>query len=381
MINRRQFLATSAALAAATALPVSRAFAATKLDIFTDSDANISDWLSNIVKPAFEAAHPEYEVNVVIARNGGLDQVAQRALAALNAKADPQIDFAEQYDPNLPKGGIEAGLWVRFDDKLVPNFAHVNKAAIQSPYSMPYRGSQVLLAYDSAKVPADSVPKTWDALVAWIKANPGQFIYNRPDKGGSGKNFVVRAIHEANDRDPALFTASNFTKEEGDKRLTPAWALLNDLAPSLYEKGSYAAGNTAALQMLSNGVVSMVPIWSDMVLQGLDQGVVPETIKLVQLQDLALAGGFSASVVPTIAAHKDGALAFADFLLTEPMQTSVLNDLGGFPGVDWSVLPTALREKYAAVIPASIPTYPEGDWSTALNDGWYRNVAPNITRG
>ena len=381
MINRRQFLATSAVLAAASALPVGRAFAATRLDVFTDSDANISDWLSNVVKPAFEAAHPEYEVNVVIARNGGLDQVAQRALAALSAKADPQIDFAEQYDPNLPKGGIEAGLWVKFDETLVPNFTHVNKAAIESPYSLPYRGSQVLLAYDAAKVPAESVPKTWEALVAWIKANPGQFVYNRPDKGGSGKNFVVRAIHEANGRDPALFTPGNYTKEEGDKRLAPAWAMLNDLAPSLYEKGAYAAGNTAALQMLSNGVVSMIPIWSDMVLQGLAQGVVPETVKLVQLQDLALAGGFSASVVPAIAAHKDGALVFADFLLSEPMQTSVLNDLGGFPGVDWSFLPTALREKYAAVIPATIPTYPEGDWSTALNDGWYRNVATTIARG
>ncbi len=381
MINRRQFLASTAALAAATTLPVGRAFAATKLDVFTDSDANISDWLSNVVKPAFEAAHPEYEVNVVIARNGGLDQVAQRALAALNVKADPQIDFAEQYDPNLPKGGIEAGLWVKFDASLVPNYAHVNKAAIETPYGMPYRGSQVLLAYDSTKVAADGVPKTWEALVAWIKANPGQFIYNRPDKGGSGKNFVVRAIHEANGRDPSLFTPTNFTKEDAEKRLAPAWALLNDIAPSLYDKGSYAAGNAASLQMLSNGVVSMIPIWSDMVLQGLAQGAVPETVKIVQLQDLALAGGFSASVIPTIAAHKEGALAFADFLLTAEMQASVLNDLGGFPGVDWSFLPADLREKFASVIPASIPTYPDGDWSTALNDGWYRNVAPTITRG
>ncbi|MBN9431135.1 MAG: extracellular solute-binding protein [Bosea sp.] len=381
MINRRHFLAAGAALAAAGLVPAGRAFAATKLDVFTNSDANISDWLANIVKPAFEKAHPDYEVNVVIARNGGLDQVAQRALAALAAKADPQMDFAEQYDPNLPKGAIEAGLWVKFDDQLVPNFAHVNKAAIQSPYSMPYRGSQVLLAYDSTKVAADAVPKTWDALTAWIKANPGQFIYNRPDKGGSGKNFVVRAIHEANGRDPGAFTVGNYSKEEAEKRLAPAWAILNDLAPSLYEKGAYAAGNAASLQLLSNGVVSMVPIWSDMVLQGLAQGAVPETIKIVQLQDLALCGGFSASVIPTIAAHKEAALAFADFLLTEEIQTSVLKDLGGFPGVDWSHLPAALREEFAAVIPASIPTFPEGDWSTALNEGWYRNVAPTIARG
>lgn len=380
MINRRQFLGAGAALAAASLLPA-RAFAATRLDVFTDSDANISDWLANVVKPAFEQAHPDYEVNVVIARNGGLDAVAQRALAALQSKADPQFDFAEAYDPGLPKGALEAGLWTKFDDTIVPNYAHVNKAAIETPYSMPYRGSQVLLAYDSTKVPAESVPKTWDALVAWIKANPGQFIYNRPDKGGSGKNFVARAIHEVNGRDPGLFTMSNFSKEEAEKRLTPAWALLNELAPSMYDKGSYTAGNTASLQLLSNGVVSMVPAWSDQALQGLSQGVLPPTIKLVQLQDLALCGGFSASVIPTNTVHKDGALAFADFLLSQPMQVSVLKDLGGFPGVDWSNLPADLREQFAAVIPTSIPTFPEGDWSSALNDGWYRNVAPGIARG
>lgn len=380
MINRRQLLAAGAAVGALGLMPVRRAFAATKLDVFTNSDANVSDWLSNVVKPAFEKAHPEFEINVVIARNGGLDAIAQRALAALQAKADPQIDFAEEYDPNLPKGAIEAGLWTKFDPILVPNYAHVNPLAIETAYSMPYRGSQVLLAYDSTKIAPADVPKTWEALVAWIKANPGQFIYNRPDKGGSGGNFVRRAIHEVNGRNPSVFKIDNFTKEEAEKRLTPAWALLNDLAPSLYEKGTYAAGNTASLQLLANGVVSMVPAWSDQALQGLSQGVLPGTIKLVQLQDLALCGGFSASVVPAIAAHKDGALMLADFLLSEEIQTSVLKDLGGFPGVDWKFLPETLRQQFADVIPATIPTFPGGDWEAAVNDGWYRNVAPNLQR-
>jgi putative spermidine/putrescine transport system substrate-binding protein len=31
-------------------------------------------------------------------------------------------------------------------------------------------------------------------------------------------------------------------------------------------------------------------------------------------------------------------------------------------------------------VPASIPTFPGGDWGAAVNDGWYRNVAPNVTR-
>jgi putative spermidine/putrescine transport system substrate-binding protein len=102
----------------------------------------------------------------------------------------------------------------------------------------------VLLAYDTTKLAAADVPKTWDDLVTWIKANPGQFIYNRPDKSGSGGNFVRRAIHEANGRDPSLFTLDNFTPEYAEKTLAPAWEILNDIAPSLFDNGAYTSGNT-----------------------------------------------------------------------------------------------------------------------------------------
>ena len=64
------------------------------------------------------------------------------------------------------------------------NYAKICPLAFDIPTSLPYRGSQVLLAYDTTKLDPANAPKTWPDLVAWIKANPGQFIYNRPDKGG-----------------------------------------------------------------------------------------------------------------------------------------------------------------------------------------------------
>ena len=42
--------------------------------------------------------------------------------------------------------------------------------------------------------------------------------------------------------------------------------------------------------------------------------------------------------------------------------------------------PPELREKYKDVIPETIPNFPGGDWEVAINDGWYRNVAPNVDR-
>ena len=77
---------------------------------------------------------------------------------------------------------------------------------------------------------------------------------------------------------------------------------------------------------------------------------------------------------------KDAALKLAAFLLTKEMQEAIITEIGGFPGVSWDHISDELRKKYADVIPTTIPVFPSGDWETNINDGWYRNVAPNISR-
>jgi putative spermidine/putrescine transport system substrate-binding protein len=57
---------------------------------------------------------------------------------------------------------------------------------------IPYRASTVLLAYNSRVV--TTPPKTMDALLVWIKANPGRFTYNQPSGGGSGYAFAQSVI-------------------------------------------------------------------------------------------------------------------------------------------------------------------------------------------
>ncbi|HVY51944.1 MAG TPA: extracellular solute-binding protein, partial [Devosia sp.] len=346
----------------------------------TDSDQNILDFWTNIVKPKFEAANPGVTLNLVDAGDAaGAQAIAERAVAALASKADPQADFIESWDPRLPKGAIEAGLWVDMKAAGLSNYSKVNPLAIDTQFSLPYRGSQVLLAYDTTKLSPDKAPRTWADLVAWIKANPGQFIYNRPDKGGSGGNFVRRAIWEVNGRDPSKFTLDNFAAF-GDKALPPAWDLLKDLAPSLMDQGAYTSGNTQSIQLLSQGAVTMIPAWSDQALQAISTGVLPQTTGLVQLTDLALAGGFSRAVVFANGVNKDASIKLADFILTEEIQSAVITELGGFPGVSWDYVSKELHDKYKDVIPASIPVFPGGDWEKAINDGWYRNVAPNVDR-
>ena len=381
-MKRRAFMITAAGTTAGMVLLPRMASAAPGvIDWYTASDTNILDFWTNIVKPGFEAANPGITLNLVDAGdNAGQLAIADRALAAMQTNTDPQADYFETGDPRLPAGAIEAGLYVNIKEAGLSNYGKINPLAFDGDYSVPYRGSQVLLAYDTTKLDPANAPKTWDALVAWIKANPGQFIYNRPDKGGSGGNFVRRAILAANGNDLGKFTVDNYTPESGDAALNPAWAALADIAPALFDGGAYTGGNTPSIQLLGQSAVTMIPAWSDQTIQAINTGVLPETTGLVQLQDLALPGGFSRSIVLANGVNKDAALKLADFILTEEVQSAVLSELGGFPGVSWDYVSQELRQKYADVIPTTIPSFPGGDWEKAINDGWYRNVAPNVDR-
>ena len=82
----------------------------------------------------------------------------------------------------------------------------------------------------------------------------------------------------------------------------------------------------------------------------------------------------------TNAANRALAIKLCDFLLTTEIQSAVITELGGFPGVSWDNIAPDLREKYKDVVPASIPKWPGGDWDKNMKDGWYRNVAPNVDR-
>ncbi len=351
------------------------------VNVYTDGDTNISDWFSNIVKPAFEKKYPQYKVNFVTVRGvgGGTKDIADRALAAMKTNSDPQaevLDFDALGAPEL----IQAGLWQKLDETNVPNIKNVVKAARLTEFSTAYRGSQVLIAYDSNKVKENEVPKTFADLITWIKAHPGQFAYCRPDKGGSGGNFVVRAIYEVTGKDPSIFKpgpADPALVKQFDK----AWALLREIHPAIYDNGSYPAGNNPSLQLLANGSVSMISAWSDQSMQALSKGVLPENIKLLQFTDLPMPGGYAPLSVPKNAKNLQGALDFVNFMLSQEMQISVLKDIGGFPAVEWATLPKELQSQFTNVITNNVPNWPGGEYDTAKEKGWYENVATNMKQG
>lgn len=344
--------------------------------LYSDGDTNITDWFQNVIIPAFEAANPQYRVQFTNSRAAGTGPFVDRALAALETGDDPLVDVLD-IDPRDYQTAVEAGLWYMPTEEEVPNAANIIEAARTTDMALAYRGSQVLVAYNSELIAEEDVPTTYPELLEWVKANPGQFVYCRPDRGGSGGAMVNRALLEVSGNDPSLWQGE-FDQAKVDEYVPQALALLADIHPFIYDEGSYPAGNNPVLELFADGEVSMITAWSDQAIQALNRGFLPETTKLIQFTDLPFPGGYTHMSIPKNAHNLAGATAFVNFMLSAEGQTSVVADIGGFPSTGWSSLPTEVQDRFNSVITENVPVWPGGEYGAALVEGWYGNVATNI---
>ena len=85
---------------------------------------------------------------------------------------------------------------------------------VSNGFGIPYRGSSVVLAYNSKYV--KTPPRTYDEILAWIKQNPGKFTYCDPQTCGSGAAFLYVALYK-------YAKAEDFSGLTYDQAKTAAW--------------------------------------------------------------------------------------------------------------------------------------------------------------
>ena len=135
----------------------------------------------------------QYQVELQFMLSGtGAQGLADMVAAAGKAgQTNTDYDIVDWSGDDLAKIMSKIGeeSFVKLDKSKIPNAASVEaKSAVAQDYAQPYRGTTVILAYDSEKVPTP--PKTMDELVEWMKVNPGRFAYNAPGTGGAGDSFA-----------------------------------------------------------------------------------------------------------------------------------------------------------------------------------------------
>lgn len=340
------------------------------LNIYVGGDTNIFDLWQKMLFPAFEKRYPQYKANMVpLLHDEGDQGVLDKILAAKKAGRTTDVDLWET-NPTFVTQGIPNNLWVKLSTDLIPNLSRIPTQKLEATnyYSMPYRGSSVVIAYNTAFV--KTPPKTFDDLIAWIKANPGKFTYCDPNTGGSGQAFVVAAVYKY--APMAQYVGSAYDpKNEGS--WTQAWQLLKSLEPAMYNSGTHPNGNVAVLQLLAQQNIYMAPVWSDMGTDYLSRGLLPKTVKLEQLSP-PLFGGDSTVTVPASSAHLEAAFTMLNWLLTPEAQTLVVNGVSGYPGVDWQYMPASVRAKFADVAKPYAPL-PNSQYFADMLRQWHEQVA------
>jgi putative spermidine/putrescine transport system substrate-binding protein len=65
-------------------------------------------------------------------------------------------------------------------------------------YESPWSSAQFHYIYDSARMNADELPRTYEDLDAWIRAHPGRFTYIAPGPGAfQGTRSVKQMLYWA----------------------------------------------------------------------------------------------------------------------------------------------------------------------------------------
>lgn len=345
----------------------------TSLTVFISGDTNVQDLWEKSLIPAFEEQHPKISVHTSIDLHGEHDAQTQANLATA-VKAGKSVAY-DLVDAGWVTTVGKAGLLAKVDEQGVPALKDVPEATRQQggDHAIPYRASSVLLAYDPEKV--TDPPKTLDDVLAWIKEHPGQFAYNSPSSGGSGGSFVATVLAK-------YLTASEqeTMQTSYDKSLESKWdegfQELKDLGPSMYQKGVYPNGNDQVVQLLGSGQIAMAPVWSDQFITSQKTGIIPKSIKAVQISDPSFTGSASFLGIPETepAAKKAAAEELADFVLSSKGQQLVASAVSGYPVVPLDTLPKSVAEQFADANPSQLRLGFQSEFAADMNAAWDAKV-------
>ena len=312
----------------------------------------------------------KYQVDFQFMLSGtGTQSLTDMLIAAHKAgQTNTDYDIVDLGGDDLSKVVSQVGeeMLVKLDKTKIPNSSKVSaESSVATDYVQPYRGTTVIMAYDSEAV--ENPPKTVDELVEWMEENPGRFAYNAPGTGGAGDSFARSMVY-------------NFLPEEAITSDDPKWEeewdegfeFLADIHQYMYESGGsivYPNKNQGTLDLLNQGEIDMCANWADMVLSQRAQGTIKDSIKIYQIEP-SLTGSLQSLAIPTFGSHEEGAYAFMDFMLSDEAQEILVKEMAAIPLVDTSNMDLTGYEDLMELDVSNFRLMSIGDLGTDFNTRW-----------
>ena len=346
-----------------------------KVNLWTTGSQNVSDVFTACIEAYNQLPDAKADVQLQFILSGAGDTALYDRLGAAykTGQKDSGFDIIAENSTALAQYVAAAGsedLFAKLDFSLIPNYANVKiKSAFDNDKVVPYRGTTVVFAYDSARLPEP--PKTWAELTEWIKANPGRFAYNPPATGGSGSSFVQTVVYK--DQPKETWTSS----DAASKSFWDAgFDYLEEIHPFLYQSGGhtmYPNKNQGTLDLLINKEVDMIPAWADQVLSNLATGTLPETVKMMQL-DQSLSGTDVVLAVTSIGSNAEACYDFINFMISPEAQKICLEKMFAIPVIDPALIDSDKKDQVASLDVSKFAIMSIGGLSKDLNDKWDNEI-------
>lgn len=250
-------------------------------------------------------------------------------------------------------------------------------------YESPWGHAQFVMEYDTAQV-GDAPPTTFEDLQSWIHANPGKFTYPAiPDFTGSV--FVRHVFYwAAGGPEPFL---GDFDQAVFDQYAPIVWDYLNDIEPDLWRGGQTYPEAPVMDDLLANKEIAFNmgygPAGASL---NIADGIYPETIRTFVFDTGTLANN-NFVAIPFNASNPAGAMVVANYMVSPEFQLIMADP------DQWGWLITIDPRRMSASDQAALTAYklglatlpadvlaahalpePNGDWVTAMEEGWLENV-------
>ena len=269
----------------------------------------------------------------------------------------------------------------------LPNYALIDtkaNPAVELDFTIPTEGlespwgqAKLVFIYDNAIV--QDPPKTMMALQAYALAHPGRVTYPAPPQF-LGTTFLKQALYEVVETPDALLQPAG---DNFESVTAPLWAYLDKIHPALWREGrDYPDGDDALIRLLDEGAVDFaLSFHPGRASSAITQGLLPDTARTFVL-DGGTIGNTHYVAIPYNAAHKEGAMVLANFLLSPEAQAHKQDpDIWGDMTVltmdklapEGRALFDALPRGIATLSPAELgPTLPEPhpSWMTRIENKW-----------
>lgn len=193
----------------------------------------------------------------------------------------------------------------------------------------PWSSAQFQFIYDTARLNANELPRSYADLKTWACAYAGRFTYIAPGPGGFlGTRFVKGALYEISG---GAEQWQKFDQAAWDQWAPELWAYFNELESCLWRGGeTYPKSESELVSLFSNNEVDF-SMTNDITGAGrwIADGLMPETARAFVF-DSYMIGDFNYVAIPYNAPHKAAALVLANLLLEPEFQAAQILPENGF---------------------------------------------------